>query len=208
MSEWDCIVRIFLFGGRSSGAEAYLGGDGGGVDIGGIVVRFALGVESFYLPNTREGPGYSAIRVYDGKRYRIENEVFNTDYEDFSTILYMKIRESDVIMFCYSITSRSSFEDLARYHADAIRGKDSDSFPMLLVATTCDEEEKREVSTSEGEKLAESWGCPFFEVSAKTNLRVEDVFHQAVLEWLRFKDPSSLPLSNDNEAKKRKCILM
>ena len=145
--------------------------------------------------------GYLGNLVSEQALTSFTTQVYATDYDDFSAVRHARINEADVIMFCYSITSRSSFEDLDRYHTDAIRGKDSESFPMLLVATTCDEEEKREVSTSEGEKLAESWGCPFFEASAKTGLHVEDAFHQAVIEWLRFKDPSYKPLSNDNEDK-------
>ena len=36
------------------------------------------------------------------------------------------------------------------------------------------------VSSTEGQELAQKWGCPFFETSAKTEANVQEVFTELV----------------------------
>jgi GTPase SAR1 family protein len=45
-----------------------------------------------------------------------------------------------------------------------------------LIGNKCDWEEKRQVSTSQGQALADELGIPFMEVSAKSNIGVEQAF--------------------------------
>ncbi|KAL0204341.1 hypothetical protein M9458_002359, partial [Cirrhinus mrigala] len=40
--------------------------------------------------------------------------------------------------------------------------------PVILVGNKVDLDNEREVSSSEGQALAEEWGCPFMETSAKS----------------------------------------
>lgn len=49
---------------------------------------------------------------------------------------------------------------------------------MMLVGNKTDEEENREVPTSEGEAEAKKWGCNFLETSAKTNFNVKEMFQE------------------------------
>ncbi len=87
-----------------------------------------------------------------------------------------------------------------------LRVKGADSVPMVLVANGCDESDP-EVSTAEGQKLAESWGCPFFEASAKTGQNVNEVFYEAVRQYW----DSGIGNRNINESgRKHKddCIIM
>jgi len=48
--------------------------------------------------------------------------------------------------------------------------------PIVLVGGKCDDEESREVSFELAAQLAQRWGCPYVECSAKTNVGVQDVF--------------------------------
>lgn len=46
----------------------------------------------------------------------------------------------------------------------------------ILIGNKCDWEEKRAVSTEQGQALADELGIPFMEVSAKSNINVEKAF--------------------------------
>ena len=47
----------------------------------------------------------------------------------------------------------------------------------ILIGNKCDWEEKRAVSTEQGEALAAELGIPFIEVSAKSNINVDKAFY-------------------------------
>lgn len=46
----------------------------------------------------------------------------------------------------------------------------------ILIGNKCDWEDKRAVSTEQGQALADELGIPFMEVSAKSNINVEKAF--------------------------------
>jgi len=65
--------------------------------------------------------------------------------------------------------------------------KDKDKVPMILVGNKCDLETERQVTTGkmsycslifegEGQDLAKSFGCPFFESSAKSRFADDVIF--------------------------------
>jgi GTPase SAR1 family protein len=47
----------------------------------------------------------------------------------------------------------------------------------ILIGNKCDWEEKRAVSTEQGQALADELGIPFLEVSAKSNINVDKAFY-------------------------------
>ena len=85
-------------------------------------------------------------------------------------------------MVVYSITSRSSFENVGDFVDLIKRVKDVDFVPMVLMGNKCDLEDAREVSTDEGKELAKSLGIPFLESSAKTRINIDEAFHAVVNE--------------------------
>src|SRR5688500_4802976 len=93
---------------------------------------------------------------------------------------YMRTGQGFILV--YAITSRSSFDEIGGFREQILRVKDKDRVPMILVGNKCDLETERQVTTGEGQDLARSFGCPFFESSAKTRINVEESFYELVRE--------------------------
>jgi GTPase SAR1 family protein len=53
----------------------------------------------------------------------------------------------------------------------------SEGVNKILIGNKCDWEDKRAVSTEQGQALADELGIPFLEVSAKSNINVEKAFY-------------------------------
>lgn len=100
--------------------------------------------------------------------------------EDFP-YYHETLRATDGFLCIYSITSLSSFEEIASVREQILRAKEGDLL-MVLVGTKCDLEEERQVTEEEGLSLAESFGCSFFETSAKDCVNVESPYSQLVRE--------------------------
>eukprot|EP01105_Mastigella_eilhardi_P025021 TRINITY_DN6657_c0_g1_i2.p1 TRINITY_DN6657_c0_g1~~TRINITY_DN6657_c0_g1_i2.p1 ORF type:complete len:120 (-),score=34.43 TRINITY_DN6657_c0_g1_i2:21-380(-) len=88
-------------------------------------------------------------------------------------------------LLVYSITSRTSFDEISGFREGILRAKDADKVPIVLCATKCDLEAERRVSRVEGSDLARSWGCPFLETSARTRTNVDESFFELVREIRR-----------------------
>jgi len=67
-------------------------------------------------------------------------------------------------------------------HEQIMRVKATEHVPILLVGNKCDLASQREVDTAEGTCLAQLWGCPFLEASAKERQKVDEVFIEIVRE--------------------------
>ncbi|KAK2567987.1 GTP-binding protein Rit1 [Acropora cervicornis] len=96
---------------------------------------------------------------------------------------YMRSGEGFVIM--YSITDRQSFREVSQAKKQIERLRRSEDIPMVLVANKTDLESKREVTTEEGQALAQEFDCPFFETSAALRQFVDDVFHSLIRQIRR-----------------------
>lgn len=106
--------------------------------------------------------------------------------EEYSAMREQYMRTGEGFLLVYSITSRSSFEEIVTFHQQILRVKDRDQFPMVLVGNKCDLEHERQVSVEEGQALAKQFNCHFIESSAKQRINVEDGFYQLVREIRQF----------------------
>jgi GTPase KRas protein len=102
--------------------------------------------------------------------------------EEFSAMRDQYMRTGQGFLCVYSITSRSSFEEISSFREQILRVKEEEHVPMVLVGNKCDLEDSRVVATSEGADLAKSFGCKFLESSAKSRINVEESFFELVRE--------------------------
>jgi len=102
--------------------------------------------------------------------------------EEYSAMRDQYMRTGQGFVMVYSITSRSSFDEITSFREQILRVKDRDYVPVLLAGNKCDLERERQVTTNEGQELARSFQCPFVETSAKARINVDEAFHGLVKE--------------------------
>lgn len=100
------------------------------------------------------------------------------------------IQTSQGFVIMYSITDRQSFYEAADIFT-VIEETRTGKIPIVLVGSKSDLYRKRRVSAYEGQILARHIGCPFLEISAKTN----DCVNEAFLELMRLFEKRRLTLS-------------
>jgi GTPase KRas protein len=128
--------------------------------------------------------------------------------ENFSALRDQYLHEGDGYLIVYSITERATFEEAAIFRTQILRVRDLPSVPMLLAGNKCDHV-ARKVSTAEGEDLAQSFGCPFLESSAKLRINVERIFFDLVREIRRQRVAAGAekPASRPRKLTKYGCFL-
>ena len=100
----------------------------------------------------------------------------STGGERFRSIVLSSVKNAQGLLLAYDITMRSTFEDLNQWISQIKNGQDISIFPIVIVGCKFDLEDKRKVSTEEGQQLAEKYNLTFFETSALTGKGVKEVF--------------------------------
>jgi hypothetical protein len=138
----------------------------------------------------------------DGKACRLE--LLDTGgLPEYNHLRDQWIRDSDGIVFVYSIMSRASFDCIEKFHQQTQRvkleGAEKSRIPedlfaggsrrkrglmpaAILVATKGDQATEREVSLLDGTNLANELGYDFLETSSRHNQHVDEVFCRLVTE--------------------------
>ncbi|KAA8574431.1 hypothetical protein EYC84_005899 [Monilinia fructicola] len=167
-------------------------GDGG---VGKTALTIQLTLQHFvetYDPTIEDS--YRKQVAIDGQSCMLE--VLDTaGQEEYTALRDQWIRDGEGFVLVYSISSRSSFTRIQRFHNQIQRVKESSSsspiypgspispvspsepVPIMLVGNKCDRVTEREVSTQEGHALARELGCEFVEASAKNCVNVEKAFY-------------------------------
>jgi len=101
--------------------------------------------------------------------------------EDYTALRSTWMRERDGFILVFSVTERSTFDDLQSFY-DQLCVMHEDHMPPLLIAgNKCDLEHQRQVSAEEGKKLAASYkAVSYIETSAKTGQNIEKTFASLV----------------------------
>lgn len=85
-------------------------------------------------------------------------------------------------MLVYSIASRASFDMITIIRDKILNATGADTLPMVIVGNKADLDSQRQVSTEEGQQLAESFGAAFVETSAKSNRNVDKAFEALIAQ--------------------------
>lgn len=76
---------------------------------------------------------------------------------------------SSLLLIPFVLDIRTWFSNVEQHASEGVN--------KILIGNKCDWEEKRAVSTEQGQALADELGIPFLEVSAKSNINIEKAFY-------------------------------
>ncbi|KAL1932097.1 hypothetical protein VTP01DRAFT_9153 [Rhizomucor pusillus] len=110
----------------------------------------------------------------DGKRIKLQ--IWDTaGQERFRTITTAYYRGAMGILLVYDVTDEKSFGNVRNWFSN-IEQHANEGVNKILIGNKCDMEDKRVVSTEQGQALANELGIGFIETSAKANIGVEQAF--------------------------------
>ncbi|XP_066550513.1 ras-related protein Rab-15 [Amia ocellicauda] len=148
----------------------------------------------------------------DGIKVRIQ--IWDTaGQERYQTITKQYYRRAQGIFLVYDITSERSFQHIMKWVSD-VDEYAPEKVQKILIGNKSDEEEKRQVATEQGDKLAKTYGMDFFETSACTNYNIKESFtrltelvlqaHKKELDCLRvsINDELSIADLEDDDGKR------
>ena len=150
----------------------------GGVGKSALTVKFVTGqfvekydptIEDFYRKEIDVDNSPSILEILD-----------TAGTEQFASMRDLYIKNGQGFLLIYSLLNRQTFNDLKAIKDQILRVKNMDTVPMILVGNKSDIFDEREVSANEAKLLAEEWGCPHFETSAKTSSNVDEMFSEIV----------------------------
>eukprot|EP01125_Pyxidicula_operculata_P012876 TRINITY_DN4246_c0_g3_i2.p1 TRINITY_DN4246_c0_g3~~TRINITY_DN4246_c0_g3_i2.p1 ORF type:complete len:190 (-),score=30.72 TRINITY_DN4246_c0_g3_i2:50-619(-) len=176
----------------------------GGVGKSAITVQFVQNIYvEKYDPTIEDS--YRKLVEIDGQQCMLE--ILDTaGTESFTAMRDLYMKSGQGFLLVYSIISQSTFNDIAEIREQILRVKDSDKIPMVLVGNKCDLNDQRVITTEQGQKLSEKFGCAHMEVSAKTRQNIDEIFHCVVRQIPKTKTDKNL--QKRTKTGKVKCQLL
>ncbi|KAJ5326422.1 Small GTPase superfamily [Penicillium brevicompactum] len=188
---YDFLIKLLLIGDSGVGKSCCL-------------LRFS---EDSFTPSfiTTIGIDFKIRTIeLDGKRVKLQ--IWDTaGQERFRTITTAYYRGAMGILLVYDVTDERSFQSKDPSTRDRHNRPDhldirtwfsnveqhaSEGVHKILIGNKCDWEEKRAVSTEQGQQLADELGIPFLEVSAKNNINIEKAFYSLASDIKKGMDTS------------------
>ncbi|KTW28020.1 GTP-binding protein ypt2 [Pneumocystis carinii B80] len=158
---YDYLIKLLLIGDSGVGKSC-------------LLLRFS---DDFFTPSfiTTIGIDFKIRTIeLDGKRIKLQ--IWDTaGQERFRTITAAYYRGAMGILIVYDVTDEKSFQNV-RLWVSNVEQHASEGVNKILVGNKCDWEERRVISEEQGQALAQEFGIPFLETSAKSNINVDDAF--------------------------------
>ena len=141
---------------------------------------------SRYLKDEFKEDSRSTVGVELGTKFvKIKNvgaklQIWDTaGQERYRSITSSYYKGSHGCFIVYDITNESSFENVDNWYKQAQK-EASKEVSIILVGNKCDLENQRVVSKEKAEEKAKNLNCPFFETSALSKIKIEDIFNEMI----------------------------
>ncbi len=169
-----------------------------------------------YIDNTFQEIHMSTI----GLDYKIKNieldggktakiQIWDTAGQDrFRAITKNYYKGAHGIVLLYDITNQKTFDNVKNW-INQIKEEVTDKVCIILVGNKIDAEEKRVVTTEQGEKMGQDFGLMFFECSAKTGenitLAFDEIIKKIVENYSKIEKGEKLQKQKQVGGKKKCC---
>lgn len=128
--------------------------------------------------------------------------------EEYRAMRDQYMRTGHGFLLVFAVDELKSFENINAYREQIKRVKDLDVVPMVLVGNKCDLT-MRAVDMKNVEEIAQCYGIPFMETSAKTQLGIDEAFHALVREIRKFFQKENVIQGKKRQKnRKSKCIIL
>lgn len=178
----------------------------GGVGKSCLTVQFVQGVYIDSYDPTIEDSYRKQIEV-DGRPCDLE--ILDTaGVAQFTAMRELYIKNGKGFLLVYSVTDKTSLQELLALREQVMRIKDSSNIPMVLIGNKCDLMDERVLVPKNGIEISEKWGrVPFYETSAMHKTNVDEAFIDVVRQIMRNEtleqqqknaagQPSTMPISS------------
>ena len=120
---------------------------------------------------------------YKGQNVKLQ--IWDTaGQEKYKGLIPSYVRNSSIVFVVYDVSLKTSFDNIPKW-INFI--KTIENTTLVLCGNKIDLS-NREVKKEEGEALAQKEGIPFFEVSAKTDENIKNMFYNVVVELPTFSE--------------------
>eukprot|EP00930_Biecheleria_cincta_P043147 TRINITY_DN29667_c0_g1_i1.p1 TRINITY_DN29667_c0_g1~~TRINITY_DN29667_c0_g1_i1.p1 ORF type:complete len:231 (+),score=44.23 TRINITY_DN29667_c0_g1_i1:38-694(+) len=160
--QYDYLVKLLLIGDSGVGKSS-------------LLLKYT---EDRFIPHMSQTIGMDfKIKMLELGGKRVKLQIWDTaGQERFHTITQQYYRNAMGVVLVYDATSEESFQNIRRWAAQ-IAAHGEQGTDRLLIGNKADADPSARVVTPEqGKALADEYGIPFFETSAKSGLNVEDAF--------------------------------
>mmetsp|Transcript_15483 Transcript_15483/g.27462 ORF Transcript_15483/g.27462 Transcript_15483/m.27462 type:complete len:215 (+) Transcript_15483:81-725(+) len=202
MMQYDYLVKLLLIGDSGVGKSS-------------LLIKYS---DDKFTPHMAQTIGMDfKVKMLELGGRRVKLQIWDTaGQERFHTITQQYYRNAMGVILVYDATNQESFANIRRWAAQ-IAAHGGEGTNRLLIGNKADcDPDKLAVLPDRGRALAEEFGIPFLETSAKSGLNVQEAFvsiADAVLQRLQSKEASAagstssqvLRLSSKEAGQKRGC---
>ncbi|XP_014218581.1 GTPase HRas [Copidosoma floridanum] len=128
--------------------------------------------------------------------------------EDFVSMGDQYFRTGEGFVIVFAIDSATSFDEVKRYLSTIRRVKDSDKVPIVLVGNKCDLQQCWEVDMTHAKEVAQEYGIPFIQTSAKTRMGIDNTFKSLVREMRNQVGKTKCNNANVIGRKRKRCCIL
>ena len=119
-----------------------------------------------------------SMKLKSGKNVKLQ--IWDTAGQDrFRAITKNYYKSANGIILIYDVTSLVTYENVKSWISQ-IREEAPPNVVIFIAGNKIDMEEERKVNTEDGKRLADEYGFPFYETSAKEDININETFEDLV----------------------------